>query len=224
MHNGCRHHSRMATLRRHFALALVYATTFAAHATDVTVVGLFPNKAVVQIDGGALRTLAIGQKSPEGVTLLSVDRDRATFEIDGARTTVGLGQARIARAEPAAQSVRLTADLQGHFRGDGQINGRTVSFVIDTGATVIALPSSDAARIGLDYQKGQRVMMRTANGVTVGYLVQLDTVSLGNVTLHGVDAVVMEGSGLTFPLLGMSFLNRMDMKREGDVMTLTRRY
>lgn len=224
MGSGCRHHSRMATPYWHYALALVYATTFAACATDVTVVGLFPNKAVVQIDGGALRTLAVGQKTPEGVTLLSVDRDRATFDIDGARTTVGLGQARIARSEPVAQSVRLTADLQGHFRSDAQVNGRTVPFVLDTGATLVALPSGEAARIGLDYQKGQRVMLRTANGATVGYLVKLDTVSLGDVTLHGVDAVVMEGGGLALPLLGMSFLNRMDMKREGDVMTLTRRY
>ncbi len=66
--------------------------------------------------------------------------------------------------------------------------------------------------------------MGTANGTTSGYLVKLDTVKVGSVTLHGVDAVVMEGRGLGSPLLGMSFLNRMDMKREGDIMTLTRRY
>jgi len=199
------------------------ALAFAAQAADVTVVGVFPNKAVVQIDGGSLRTLAVGQKTGEGITLLSVDRDSATFDIEGSRTTLGLGQARISRTEPAAQSVRLTADLQGHFRTDGQINGRTVAFTVDTGATLIALPVSEAGRLGIDYQRGQKVGMRTANGVTGGYLVKLDTVSLGNVTLHGVDAVVIEG-GLTLPLLGMSFLNRMDMKREGDVMTLTRRY
>ena len=66
--------------------------------------------------------------------------------------------------------------------------------------------------------------MRTANGYTPGYLVKLDTVSIGGVTIYGVDAVVLEGSGLAHPLLGMSFLNRMNMKREGDIMTLTRRY
>jgi aspartyl protease family protein len=213
----------MQRWHRIFALAGV-VLAFAAQAADVTVVGIFPNKAVVQIDGGSLRTLAIGQKTAEGVTLLSVDRDSATFDIDGSRTTLGLGQARISRTEPVAQSVRLTADLQGHFRTDGQINGRTVAFTVDTGATVIALPSSEAVRIGIDYQRGQKVAMRTANGTTGAYLVKLDTVSLGGVTLHGVDAVVVEGNGLAFPLLGMSFLNRMDMKREGDVMTLTRRY
>jgi len=215
---------RMPTLRRHHLLALAAAAACAAHATDITVVGLFPNKAVVQIDGGAMRTLSVGQKTPEGVTLVSVDRERATFDVDGARTTVGLGQARLGRSEPAAQSVTLTADLQGHFRKEGHINGRTVQFTLDTGATLIALPSAEANRLGLDYPRGQKVLMRTANGVTGGYLVKLDTVSLGGVTLYGVEAVVIEGAGLAFPLLGMSFLNRMDMKREGDIMTLTRRY
>jgi len=210
--------------RWHRIVALAGAAlAFTAQAADVTVVGIFPNKAVVQIDGGSLRTLAVGQKTAEGITLLSVDRDSATFDIEGSRATLGLGQARISRTEPAVQSVRLTADLQGHFRTDGQINGRTVAFTVDTGATLIALPVGEAGRLGIDYQRGQKVGMRTANGVTGGYLVKLDTVSLGNVTLHGVDAVVIEG-GLTLPLLGMSFLNRMDMKREGDVMTLTRRY
>jgi aspartyl protease family protein len=120
--------------------------------------------------------------------------------------------------------VTLTADLQGHFRKEGQINGRTVQFTVDTGATLIALPPGEASRVGVDYERGQKVLMRTANGTTGGYLVKLDTVSLGSVTLHGVEAVVIEGAGLAFPLLGMSFLNRMDMKREGDIMTLTRRY
>ncbi len=130
----------------------------------------------------------------------------------------------MAASAPAAESTVLTADLRGHFNTDGQVNGRTVRFVVDTGATLIALPSSEARRLAIDYDKGQRVGMRTANGTTTGYLVRLDTVSVGSVTLHGVDAVVMEGNGLSSPLLGMSFLNRMDMKREGDLMTLTKRY
>lgn len=196
----------------------------AAGATDVTVVGLFPNKVVVQIDGGPMRTLAPGQKTPEGVTVVSVDRDSATFDIDGKRTTLRMGQARIARSAPAVESVTLTADLAGHFSADGQVNGRNARFLVDTGATVIALPSVDARRFGVDYEKGQKVLMRTANGTGTGYLVKLDSVAVGSVTLYGVEAVVIEGAGLAMPLLGMSFLNRMDMKREGNIMTLTKRF
>lgn len=195
-----------------------------AGAADVTVVGLFPSKVVVQVDGGPLRTLAPGQKTPEGVLVVSVDRDSATFEIDGKRTTLRMGQARIARAPPAVESVTLTADLQGHFTAEGQVNGRTVRFLVDTGATVIALPSGEAKRLGVDYERGQKVLMRTANGTGSGYLVKLDAVAVGGVTLYGVDAVVIDGTGLAYPLLGMSFLNRMDMKREGNVMTLTKRF
>lgn len=195
-----------------------------AGAADVTVVGLFPSKVVVQIDGGPLRTLAPGQKTPEGVAVVSVDRDSATFEIDGKRTTLGMGQAKLARSAPAVESITLTADLQGHFTADGQVNGRSIRFVVDTGATVIALPSAEARRLGVDYDKGQKVLMRTANGTASAYLVKLDTVSVGSVTQYGVEAVVVDGAALWHPLLGMSFLNRMDMKREGNIMTLTKRF
>jgi aspartyl protease family protein len=203
-------------------LLTVVATDAAA--TDITVSGLFTNKAVVQIDNGPLQTLSVGQKTPQGVILVSVDRESATFEVDGMRTTLGLGRARMATTAPVAESATLTADVRGHFAADGLVNGMPVRFVVDTGASLVSLPAGEASRLSIDYRKGQKALMGTANGTTSGYLIKLDTVKVGSVTLHGVDAVVMEGAGLGSPLLGMSFLNRMDMKREGDIMTLTRRY
>ena len=209
----------------HLVLACIASLPLAtAGATDVVVSGLFTNKAVVQIDGGAIRTLTVGQVTPEGVRLLSVDRESAVFEIDGRRTTLGIGQARIARTEPAVQSVALVADLTGHFSADGKVNGQPMRFMVDTGATVTAIPAADARRLGIDVSKGRLVLLRTANGTARARHVKLDVVSVGGVTLHDIDAVVMEGDGLTMPLLGMSFLNRMDMKREGSVLTLTKRY
>jgi len=193
-------------------------------ATDITVSGLFTNKAVVQIDGGPLQTLSIGQTTPQGVVLVSVDRESATFDVDGQRMTLGLGRARMSATPPAAETVSITADTLGHFTADGQVNGQAVRFVVDTGASLVSIPAAEAQRLSLDYQKGQKARMNTANGATTGYLVKLDTVKVGGVTLHGVDAVVIEGTGFGSPLLGMSFLNRMNMKREGDIMTLTRRY
>lgn len=193
-------------------------------ATDVTVSGLFTNKAVVQIDGGSLQTLSVGQKTKQGVLLVSVDRESATFDIDGQRVRLGLGRARMAATAPTAESVVITADVQGHFTADGQVNGMPVRFVVDTGASLVSLPSSEAQRLAVDYKKGQKALMGTANGNATGYLVKLDTLKVGSVTLHGVDAVVMESTGFGSPLLGMSALNRLNMKREGDIMTLTRRY
>jgi aspartyl protease family protein len=207
-----------------FIAALLASAAAAAAPTDITVSGLFTNKAVVQIDGGPLQTLSVGQKTPQGVVLVAVDRESATFEIDGKRMTLGLGRARMAITAPVAESATLTADVRGHFAADGLVNGMPVRFFVDTGASLVSLPAAEASRLAIDYRKGQKALMGTANGTTTGYLVKLDTVKVGSVTLHGVDAVVMEGSGLGSPLLGMSFLNRMDMKREGDIMTLTRRY
>jgi len=204
-------------------IVLALAVSSAASALDVNVVGLFPNKALVQIDGGALQTLAVGQKSREGVLLLSVDRDSASFDIEGEHMTLGLGHARMkpSRAPPSAI---VSADDRGHFVTDGWINGMPVRLAIDTGATYISLPASEARRLGLDYRKGRRAMMETANGTVPAYRVQLDTVRVGDITVNGVDAVVTDGEGPYIALLGMSFLNRMDIRREGQVMTLTKRY
>jgi aspartyl protease family protein len=193
-------------------------------ATDVTVAGLFPNKAVVQIDGGSLQTLSVGQKTAEGVLLVAVDRDGATFDIQGKRVILGLGHARMPASSSPAASAVIYADTRGHYITDGQVNGVTIRFLVDTGATHIALPASEARRLGLDYQKGQKGMTKTANGNAPVYHVKLDSVRLGNITVYGVDAVVMGSENLSQALLGMSFLNRMDMKRAGDVMTLTQRF
>jgi aspartyl protease family protein len=194
-----------------------------ALAMDVNVVGLFPNKAVVQIDGGALQTLAVGQKTAEGVVLVTVDREGATFDVDGQRLTLGLGHARM-KASTAAAAVMVTADEHGQFVTNGLINGIPVRFTVDTGASMISLPFNEARRLGLDYRKGQPVLMNTANGNAVGYKIKLDTVRVGEVTVNSVDAVIMDGEGLSVTLLGMSFLKRMDIRREGEIMTLTKRY
>jgi aspartyl protease family protein len=209
--------------RRLASLVFGVLVSSAASALDVNVVGLFPNKAVVQIDGGALQTLAIGQKTTEGVALVAVDRDGATFDIDGQRITLGLGHARM-KPSAAAASALVTADEHGHFVTTGWINGIPIRFAVDTGATFISLPAGEARRLGLDYRKGQRAMMETANGIAPAYRIKLDTVRVGDVTVNSVDAVVMEGDSPAIGLLGMSFLNRMDIRREGEIMTLTKRY
>ena len=209
---------------RHQIAAIVAGLLVSAGAAalDVNVVGLFPNKAVVQIDGGALQTLSVGQKNRDGIILVSVERDGATFDIQGQRTALGLGHAHMQATVP--DSVMVTADGLGHFVTDGQVNGSPMRFAVDTGATFISLPAREASRLGLDYRKGQKAVMETANGDAFAYRVKLDTVRVGEVTVHNVDAVIMEGDSLPVALLGMSFLNRMDIRREGQIMTLTKRY
>jgi aspartyl protease family protein len=192
-------------------------------ATEASVIGLFPGKAVVVINGGAPRVLTAGQQPVDGVALVSNDRETATLLIDGQKRTLKIGQHQGGAAAPSQQSATLTANPQGHFMVDGQINGGSVRFLVDTGATAVSLSSTDANRLGIDYRKGQPGLMGTANGAALAYKVKLDTVRVGDIVVNNVDAAVLEGQ-MPFALLGMSFLNRMDMKRAGQTMVLIKRF
>jgi aspartyl protease family protein len=199
-------------------------------AADISVTALFGGKAQLIIDGGKPRILSAGQTSPEGVKLISADSKGAVIEFQGKRRNLALGSGmRIGGADLSAgsnsgSSVTLTADERGHYQTMGQVNGGTVTFLVDTGATTIALPSAEARRLGINYLNGQRGFTQTANGRAAAYRVTLDTVKVGDITLHAVEAVVLEGDGLKIALLGMSFLNRTEMKRDGQALTLIKRF
>jgi len=211
-------------INRRIVACLLFLFPTIGWAAEVSVIGLFPGKAVVVIDGGAPRVLSVGQKPVEGVTLISTDQESATLSIDGQKKTLRIGQHRAGRAPAASsQSATLTADSRGHFVVDGQINGGAMRFLVDTGATTIALSAGDAARLGIDYRKGQPDVVGTANGTTLAYRVKLDTVRVGDIVVNNVDAAVLSNP-MPFALLGMSFLNRMEMKREGQTMVLIRRF
>ncbi|HKA45187.1 MAG TPA: TIGR02281 family clan AA aspartic protease [Burkholderiales bacterium] len=196
-------------------------------AADVNVIALTAGKAVVIIDKGKARTLAVGETSPEGVKLISATSESATFEIAGKRQTLTTGGHGAVAAGSApgggAGSVSLTADSRGHFITTGTVNGMSLQFMVDTGASTVALSVDDAKRAGVNYLAGSRGRVQTANGAAVVYFVKLDSVRVGDITLNNVDAAVLEG-GLPVALLGMSFLNRTEMKRSGDTLTLIRRY
>ncbi len=201
------------------------AAALAAHAADVNVIGLFPGKAVVSIDRGAPRTLSTGETTAEGVKLISSDSKGAVIEVDGKRQTLEMGQ----HFESASQTgtrraVTLAADSRGHFVADGAVNGTYQRFLVDTGATLVAIPAEQALRLGIDYRNGRKGISQTANGPAVVYRVMLDSVTLGDVTLINVEGLVHESAGLDIALLGMSFLNRTEMRREGGSLTLTKRY
>ena len=229
-----RQHSKEALVpclgdsRRRFA-ALVLATAMmwcaerAQAATQVNVVGLFGSKALVSINGAPPRSLAPGQKTPEGVELIAVENGQAVMQIDGQQRSLKMGQMYMATTDSGAQSVSLTADSLGHFIARGSINGSTAEFLVDTGASVVAIPSNEAKRMGINYHNAPAGMVGTANGGAVAYRIKLDVVKIGTVSLNNVDAVVLEAP-MPHSLLGMSFLNRMEMRRDGDRMTLTKRY
>jgi aspartyl protease family protein len=208
-----------------FAALIAASSAGTALAQEVVLVGVIGDRAaLLQIDGTAPRRVNVGQRAG-GVSVISVASDRATVELDGKRRVLILGQQQgSSDARPAArQSAVLAASRGGHFVADGQVNGGYVRFLVDTGASAIALPAQDANRLGIDYRKGQRGVSQTANGPAPFYAIKLDSVKVGDIELHNVDAMVLEG-GLGVALLGMSFLNRLEMKRDGETMILLRRY
>jgi aspartyl protease family protein len=199
----------------------------AAHAADITVAALGSGKALLVINGGKPRMVAVGEITSEGVRLIAADTEAALVEFGGKRLRLTPGHAtRLARAAApagAAQAV-LSADARGHFVTMGAINGLAVRFVVDTGASSVAVSREEARRLGINYLAGARSFSHTANGVVPIYKVKLDSVRVGEITLTNVDGVVVDGKGLAIALLGMSFLNRTQMTREGDTLTLTRRF
>ncbi|MDR3054597.1 MAG: TIGR02281 family clan AA aspartic protease [Zoogloeaceae bacterium] len=197
------------------------AQTFA---TEVGLAGILGSKAMLTIDGSAPRTLAVGQ-SYNGVKLLSVQGDSVQVEINGNRRSLRIGQNAVGVASSASENARatLTADVRGHFQTTGSINGLPVRFLVDTGASLVSMSASDAKHLGLDLSRAKTGMAMTANGVVKTYEVTLNTVKVGGITLHNVAASV-SSQDMPYLLLGMSFLNRTKMERNGDTMTLTQQY
>jgi len=197
----------------------------AAWAADVALIGVLGEKAAVfAVDGGDPKTMRIGQKW-NGITLMSVERGQATVEIDGKQRLLKIGQHYRSATAPSSdrQSVTLAADPRGHVVSQGSINGNPVRFLVDTGATTVALPAAEAQRLGIDDRKGERSFTSTAGGLVPVYRVRFDSVKLGSIELTGVDGIVIE-QGLDIALLGMTFLNRVEMKRDGQTMVLIRRF
>lgn len=197
----------------------------AAAAAGIDLVGTIGDKAaILAVDGSDPKTVKVGQ-SWRGITVLGVEADRATVETEGKKRVLVRGQTYqpTDASGSAKQSVMLSIDRSGHFVHDGTINGQPIRFLVDTGASTIALPAAEARRLGIDYHNGVRGSSQTANGSVPVYVVRLDRVSLGSIELTGVEAVVIE-QGLNVALLGMSFLNRVDMRRDGETMTLIRRF
>ena len=206
-------------------LAALSALSTPAWAVDISVVALFPGRAMVIVDKGKPRTMRTGE-TYAGVTLISSTSEEAVVSIDGKqqRLHIGEGVYSALSVQSDHATVVLTPDRNGHFVSSGSINGASVRFLVDTGATMVSMSVEDARRAGVNYLVGERGYSQTANGVTSVYKVKLGQVTLGDITLRDIDGVVHENSALPVVLLGMSFLGKLEMRREGDSLTLTKRY
>ncbi|WP_345539500.1 retropepsin-like aspartic protease family protein [Variovorax defluvii] len=200
-------------------------TGLGVQAQSVMLTGTIGSRAILIVDGSAPKTVAVGETF-QGVKLLSLAGELATVEAGGKRVALRMDQpVSIGGSAGGGGGSRIVLPVSsgGHFMTQGTINGRSVSFMLDTGATAVALSTADAQRIGLDYSKGQPVRMNTANGVAPGWRVRLNSVRVGDVEVYDVEAVVSQ-QPMPFVLLGNSFISRFSMRRDSDQMVLEKRF
>jgi aspartyl protease family protein len=219
---------------RRFATAALLCLMTAAAQAQVSLQGVLGSKALLIVNGSDPKMLAVGETF-QGAKLVSASGDQAVVEVDGSRHTLRVGDspARVAgRAANSAGSggnggngsvIVLPVGQGGHFTTEGAINGAAVRFMVDTGATSIALSEADARRIGLDYKSGRLGHASTANGPAPMWQLTLASVRIGDVEVRDVEASVLPAT-MPFVLLGNSFLNRFRMRRDNDTMVLERRY
>jgi aspartyl protease family protein len=206
---------------RLFAAVALACAAVAAGAQTVTLAGQMGSRALLVIDGRT-QTIAVGETA-RGVKLLKLDATEAVVEVGGQALTLRAGApARLSDAAPpsGAREVIIPANAEGHFVTDGSINGRPVRFLVDTGATLVAIGRAEAERLGIDWQRGRRGFSQTANGGVPVSIVTLGSLRVGAVELYQVEAAVLPNE-LPGVLLGNSVLTRFRMQRDSDVMRLT---
>ncbi|MES9972461.1 MAG: TIGR02281 family clan AA aspartic protease [Candidatus Thiodiazotropha sp.] len=194
-------------------------------ADQIVVEALFTDKAMVTIDG-VRRLLKPGKPSPEGVRLISSNSKEAVIEVEGEQRTYPLGGHITTRfSKPELLTAKVWRNQAGAYTTVGSINGRTVNFMVDTGATAVAMHANQAKRLGLSYKlDGKPIIVNTASGTARAYDVTLDRVQVGEITLHNVRGFVIGNNGPARVLLGMSFLNQVKMEDQGSVLLLEKRY
>jgi len=197
----------------------------AEEALRATAVALFKDKAVLIINGKR-RVMKSGDESPEGVVLITSTSESAVIRVDDKELTLRL-DGKIVGHYPrgiAARTLQLYPDRSGHYLVDGLINGNGVRFLIDTGATSVVINKDAAKRIGLLYRvDGRPTMVETASGVVPAYAVQFDEVKVRALSLKRVEGLVVDGNFPRVALLGQSFLNRLNMRRDGQMLELQER-
>ena len=205
---------------------LLAAACGVAHAQSVMLTGTIGSRAILIVDGSAPKTVAVGETF-QGVKLLSMTPEQATVEAGGKRVALRMDQpvsiGSAGGGVGGGTRIVLPASSGGHFMTQGAINGRSVNFMLDTGATTVALSAADAQRIGLDFSKGRPVRVNTANGTAQGYLVRLNSVRVGDVEVYDVEAIVSP-QPMPHVLLGNSFISRFSMRRDSDQMVLEKRF
>ncbi|MEK8034154.1 retropepsin-like aspartic protease [Ideonella sp. DXS29W] len=197
-----------------------------ARAQSVVLSGTLGSSKAILIIDGQMRTVGVGQ-TMGGVTLRSLGNDEAVVLIDGKPFALRLGASPVSLGGGGGgggggREIVLPVGPGGHFMANGTINGKSANFMVDTGATTIAMGAADAQRLGLRYDGGRRGMANTAGGNVPMYEVNLNSVRIGDVEVYNLSAGVVQAN-MPYILLGNNYLSRFNMRRDGDTMRLEKK-
>lgn len=213
--------------RQLFFMVFVWVSAAAVAAPDVRiqVVGLFKNAAVVKLNGQQA-LLKLNKPGPMGVTLVEADSKSAVIRVNGESQRYVLGRSigtQYKKHKPS--EVVVQRNDYGQYITSGSVNGQRVTFLVDTGATTLAMNENTAKRVGIDYQlNGQEGQAMTAGGVTRSWMVTLDSVKVGEISVPNVRAAVVEGDSPYYVLLGMTFLDHVKFEEESRTIRLKKKY
>lgn len=209
---------------------LLAAPAHAEEEVSIQTIALFKDRAMLSINGKRARIIRVGD-SLDGVKLIASSTKRAIVEVGGKQEELTLNSGVILSGELKTQaplgeqtSAQLWADSSGFFRAEGTVNGRSLEFLVDTGANLVVLSSQQADRLGLDYRNGVQGYASTASGTAPMYMIEADEISIAGISLNNIRMGVILGNYPAVPLLGMTFLERLDMNRSGNQMILKKRF
>jgi aspartyl protease family protein len=194
------------------------------HAYNIQAQALLKNTAVLMIDGKR-RTLKAGQRSPEGILLISASPQKAIIEINDQQQQLTLTQRISGNYQSASKrEVTIPRDRAKQFLTNASINGKRIPVMVDTGANIVALSSAHAQRLDIDYLNGQPSRVTTASGEATSYIITLRSVDVGGIIVSGVKAAVIEGDFPVTILLGMSYLQHVTIQEKDGTLTLQAKY
>ena len=210
-------------LRTVFLITLCLISSL-IQAADILVLGLFKDMAILRVDDKQYK-LRIGEASPEGIKLIAADSEQAVLEINGQRETYGLGTHVSSSFSAPEKAGALIRPIDGSYIVSGFINRQPVKFLVDTGASTIAINANQARKLGINFRyEGKEGYSTTASGYAKIYTLKLDSVRIGDIVINNVEAAVIDGDFPTIALLGMSFLNQVNMKRDGQLLMLEKKW
>jgi aspartyl protease family protein len=149
---------------------------------------------------------AIYQSNPDALRAAFTSAPRQA-KPDAKSSTTG---AQPVAVQPLGRKVIVQSDKRGHYAATFKLNGRSIDALVDTGATLVAINTSTARRVGISVNPSDfKHEVSTANGTIKAAMVNVDSLQIGRISLDDVQAVVLDDKALTTNLIGMSFLNRL---------------